>query len=381
MKVLFFNDTRIELNPGCHATVDELSRFIRENLNNSVVDYMPLGIEYDLFSGNLYKKNKFSRFNDLFSKVLKKFKIRNPIILKHTHFDINKWENIALNNFSQVVKNKIESSDLIIINMEGTIHHNNVGGFTLLGLAYYSKIRNKKVALVNGSYQMMNNQLTLKVLRKVDFTSVREVNSYNYLRKKKLEIFLIPDFAFKADINSQLEIKVSDELQKNVEGKKCLYTVGVLGIYPNQIDYIALETIKSHIIQIKQIGYIPYYLKIEEGENVIEKELFKLGVNTISYENGITYKNIGVVLNSFELLITGRYHIGIFGLMNQIPTFFLKSNTYKIEGLLTMLGLENNMIKNNDILSVKNKINIRKQYSLPNENSYNSLRDFLNSIK
>lgn len=381
MKVLFFNDTRIELNPGCHATVGELSEFIKENLNNSIIDYIPLGSEYNLFSGNFYKKNIFFKYNKLLSKILNKVKIRNPIVLENRHFDINKWDHIALNNFSQIIKNKIDSSELIIINMEGTIHHDSVGGLTLLGIAYYCKTRNKKVALVNGSYQMMNNQLTLRVLRKIDFISVREINSYNYLAKKRVKTFLIPDFAFRANINTQVEIKDSLDFNKNFEEKKCLYTVGVLGIYLDQINYIDLDTIKNHILQIKQLGYTPHYLKIEEKENIIEKELEKLGVNTISYQNGITYKNIGIVLNSFDLLITGRYHIGIFGLMNQIPTFFLKSNTYKIEGLLTMLGLENNMIKNDDILSIESKINTGRPYNLPDENSFNELKFFLNLIK
>lgn len=381
MKVLLFNDTRVELNPGCHATVDELSKFINENLINSTIEYVPLGTEYNLFSEKLFKRKRITKYNDLLSKILKKIKITNPIILKHFYFDFNKWKNVALNDFSSIIKDKIKSSDLIIINMEGTIHHNSVGGLTLMGLAYYSKKKNKKVALVNGSYQLMDEQLTLKVLKEVNFISVREVNSYYYLIKKGLNVCLIPDFAFRANINSNLELKNIMKIKFEIEEKKkCLYTIGVLGVYQNQRDYVNFDVIKRHILDIKQLGYTPYYLKIEDKEGDIEKKLYNLGVNIISYEDGITYKNIGTVLNSFDLLITGRYHIGIFGLMNKIPTFFLKSNTYKIEGLLKMLNIENNMIINDDILSIENKINYVNAYKLPLEESYIDFKRFLNAI-
>ena len=86
-------------------------------------------------------------------------------------------------------------------------------------------------------------------------------------------------------------------------------------------------------------------------------------------------ENIGNLLLKFDLLITGRYHVGIFGLMNYIPTFFLKSNTYKIEGLLDMLKLKTRMIENHDVLKTDFKID--KSYQLPNDNTFFAFRDFL----
>lgn len=376
MKVLFINDTRIETNPGCHATVNELSKFTLENLPSATIDFLPLGTDYELFTFDLFKSNKLLKHN----RYLTKFLLRFKLVSQKKHLDIKLWERLALNNLSKETKDKIDTSDLILINMEGTIHHNSIGGLVLLALAYYSKKKEKKVALVNGSYQAMDARVTKKVLSEVDFISVRETKSLKYLIGQNIMAFLIPDFAFRADINSDKKQIQNYELNDDLNEKKCLYTVGVLGVYPNQVNGINISTIKKHITDIKRLGYEPYYLKIEEKELEIEKELRNIGVDIISYDQGVNYTNIGTVLNSFDLLITGRYHIGIFGLMNKVPTFFLKSNTFKIEGLLDMLNLNESMILNNSIYSIKDRLFIADKCTLPDHNNYKDFKDFLETI-
>lgn len=376
MKVLFVNDTRIETNPGCHATVNELSKFTLENLPNATIDFLPLGTEYNIFSHTLFKRGKLSTINEYLTRILLRLKLVN----QKKHLDIKLWERIAQNNLSKQTKNKIDSSDLVLINMEGTIHHDSIGGLVLLAIAYYSKKNGKKVAMVNGSYQAMDTKVTKKVLNEVDFISVRETKSLEYLFGQNIKASLIPDFAFRADINSDEKQIYDSKLSDNLNERKCLYTVGVLGVYPNQANGIDINTIKKHISDIKRLGYKPYYLKIEEKEEGIEKELQNIEVDIISYEQGMNYTNIGTVLNSFDLLVTGRYHIGIFGLMNRIPTFFLKSNTFKIEGLLNMFDLEYLMVFNNNIYSIKDRLLIEDKYILPDDNSYKDFKKFLEEI-
>ncbi|MEL0455958.1 polysaccharide pyruvyl transferase family protein [Flavobacteriaceae bacterium SZ-1-7] len=371
MKVLFFNDTRIETNPGCHATVTELSKFVTKHLPSSQIEFKPLGTEYGIFKHGLYKQS-----NKLLLKVLRKFKVlKNRKVI-----DLKLWEQCALQNISEETKNSIKRADLVLINMEGTIHHNSMGGLTLLAIGYYSKHIGKVVALVNGSYQEMHDEITKKVMGVVDFISVRETSSYNYLKSKNIDVSIIPDFAFRANINQNDDFNKNILLEQgNPPEKKCLYTVGVLGVYPNQKDGISLLSIKKQINDIKALGFQPYYLKIEEKEIQIASELNKIGVQTISYEDGVDYQNIGNLINHFDVLITGRYHIGIFGLMNYVPTFFLKSNTYKIEGLLAMLGLKELAIVDNDIRKIKlDRIN--ENYQLPNDKSFLEFRNFLENL-
>jgi polysaccharide pyruvyl transferase WcaK-like protein len=373
MKILLFNDTRIETNPGCHATVTELSNFITNCVPNAIINYKQLGLEYDIFPKGLHKEGNVLLQNKYLAKVLLNFKLATSKKI----IDANLWEKNTLNNLSQATIESINNSDLIVINMEGTIHHNSTGGFVLLAIAYYSKLLGKQVAMVNGSYQDFHLGITKKVLRNIDFIAVREPLSLKYLMDNDIKVSLIPDFAFKAQINSKSIPQAAKFINLNNRNKKCLYTVGVLGVYANQRNGIHWDIIKKQIEDIKSLDFTPYYLKIEEKETQIVSELKKLGVEIISFEDGINFENIGSLLRRFDVLITGRYHIGIFGLMNYLPTYFLKSNTYKIEGLLKMLQLENRMIANNDIMSV-NFTDVNLNYNLPSENDFEPFKQFLN---
>ena len=371
MKILLFNDTRVETNPGCHATVTALSDFIMHTIPEAIIGFKPLGLEYDIFPEGLYKESNPLLQNRYVAKLLLKLKwTKSKKII-----DFNLWKHNTKNNLSKATIESIKKSDLIVVNMEGTIHHNSTGGFALLAIAYYSKKLGKPVAMVNGSYQDFDLEITKKVLSSIDFLAVRETESLSYLKRIGVEALLMPDFAFKAQINSKNLPYKYNSRDFNIDKKKCLYSVGVLGVYPNQKNGINWHTIKKHITEIKDLGYKPFYLKIEAKEVKIASALNDLGVGIISYEDGIDYKNIGNLLLKFDLLITGRYHIGIFGLMNYIPTFFLKSNTYKIEGLLDMLKLKTRMIENHDVLKTDFKID--KSYQLPNDNTFFAFRDFL----
>lgn len=375
MKVLFFNDTRIETNPGCHATVNGLINFLNEYLNKPSVEFIPLGTEYDLFKKDRFIKR--TKLRILLKKILVKLNVFSFFFSSKNYYGIDfyKWKRKSLKGLSKEIRCKINNADLVIINMEGTIHHDSIGALTLLGIALYSKSIGKKVALVNGSYQDINQKLTDAILPKIDFLSVRELLSYEYLKKRNIKVNLIPDFAFRVNLYNE---NASFKNRFN-EGKYCLYTPGVLAAYPNQKGSISIDDIKHHIKEIRILGYKPVFLKIEESEEFIEKELTKLDVSCISYDDGLNYSNIGTLLKSFDLLITGRYHIGIFGLINKTKTYFFKSNTYKIEGMLKMLQVSDNIILDDSVLDIKNRTEII-DYKLPTESSFTSFKEFLISL-
>ena len=219
-------------------------------------------------------------------------------------------------------------------------------------------------------------------LKKVDFLSVRDLCSYKLLRPRVKDLSLIPDFAFRAKI-FQKNIKVN-KLSNNPIKKRCLYTAGVLAVYPQQKKGVDFSQIKNHISQIRSLGYEPHFLMVEENENSIKNKLKEINVKTISYADGIDYKNIGNLLKTFDLLITGRYHIGIFGLMSNIRTYFLPSNTHKIEGLLKFLKLEKLLIINNQILDIQPHIETNYSSSFDVVNildNYEPFRLFLESVQ
>lgn len=373
MNVLIFNDTRVETNIGCHATVSKLISFIEENIPNSKINLFEMGVGYEVFMHDMNIKSSKKKY--VLAKAISKLglqriiKIKSP---KSTTVDVKEWEKRALNKFPEGIKKAIKETDLVIINMEGTIHHDSVGGLTLLGLALFSKTIGKIVAMVNGSYQDMNEKITQKVLPIVDFLSVRESRSFNYLKSLNIKSYLIADFAFLAEISNDT---ISFDCSKGFK-KLCLYTPGVLGIYFNKTNGISLEQIKIHIQQIRVMGYEPVFLQIEEKEEFIAKELLNLNVPTISYKDNVKYSNIGILLDYFDLLITGRYHVGIFGLMKRKKTYFLQSNTFKIEGMLEMLGIPMNIVLKDTIKEIEN-VEFKFDYQLPAYKSFDVFRSFM----
>ena len=379
MNVLLINDTRAELNPGCQATVSELITFVKANGNDVNLNIMAHGESYEIYkTPDLYYTSVKVQLKNLITRIGNKLNFFNKAKDRSKSLNFKTWKHIALNEISEVIKAKIANADLVLVNMEGTIHNNGRGGLALLGLAYYAKSQGKKVAMVNGSYQNMSKKITLEVLSKIEFLSVREVKSYNYLKRSLSQVHLIPDFAFKANINEVF--KNIDGIIKDDENKKCLYTVGVLGAFPNQKNGINLDQITQHVNEIKQLGYKPYYLKIENAENAIETYLKDLAVNTISYNSDLKYANIGTLISKFDLLVTGRYHIGIFGLMSKVKTLFLPSNTYKIEGLLKMINREQLLIENDNIISSFNASDKKEQIEIDDlisMESYNNFGEFL----
>lgn len=369
MNILLINDTRIEKNPGCHATVNALMEFIHENLSNVEFQTLKLGQDYDVF-----KKPNLFRRNFLQKVIFKLFKIDKK------GFNFNLWKSLALNEFSENTKKAIIDSNLVIVNMEGTIHSNNLGAMTLMGMAYFSKSIGKKVAMLNGSFQSMNVYLSKEVLNKVDFLAVREPISYKYLQTLKINSFLIPDFAFKSSIFNTAKIYVT-----STTCKKCLYTSGVLSVYPNQKNGISLNKVKFHIEEIKKLGYEPYFLMVEPKEEFIVRELVSMGVHVIcAYEDGVSFKNIGTVIKSFDLLVTARYHIGIFGIMSNVKTLFLPSNTKKVQGVLQLIKGEE-LFLDADFKNFENKVkrlNFSKiKFNLNFENYYASFKSFLNGVE
>ena len=59
MRILIINDTRIENNPGCHATVNELIKYVKQSINVSKLETLSVGTSYNIFESNTFFKRNF----------------------------------------------------------------------------------------------------------------------------------------------------------------------------------------------------------------------------------------------------------------------------------------------------------------------------------
>ena len=133
-RIILFNDTSaIEHNPGCYITVTELKKNLIKNYPSSVIETFPLGFGYEYFKDC-----------DSVNRILRIFKLSK--LIRRV-----KWRQAAKRLFNKKLKS-ICGDSLIVINAEGTIHHNTLGGSTLLGIAYILSRKGYNVKVVNGSF-------------------------------------------------------------------------------------------------------------------------------------------------------------------------------------------------------------------------------------
>lgn len=323
MQILLINDTsNTDYNPGCKATVAGLKTLLNNKFPNSTIHTIPLGVGYESFKNSNDRKGKFDRLlagidpKGVFYRSWKK-KINNILKDYPEHFK------------------KLKESDLVIVNMEGTIHSNRVGSLTLLGLAEFAMKLGKRVQMTNGTIQGMDKRILRRVLCKVEHSAVRESSSKKYLDTLKIPVHQGIDSAFCANINSKVFYN-----QIDIPENACLYTPGVLLAHPKAHGLSKLECFKiidSHIHGIKAAGLFPIFFQIEESEDYVSDYLKQKGVSTLDFKD-FEWDTIGSLLKKFRIIVSGRYHIIIFCLMNNMPFLALKSNSWKISGLFDLIN-------------------------------------------
>ena len=290
MKGLLLNDTSlVEENPGCQITCAELKKlYTRRNIK---LDSKPLGFLYNVF-------RNYTQAPKLYSKS--KFLTRR--------FDKKQWKK----NCNRASEQLSFDYDFVLINGEGTIHSNQDGCVTLLSMASIYKSRGIKVYLVNATLYNLND-FWLQVLKtSVDRIVVREKDSFEYLKRNGLtNVRQGADCVFLMDKSKRKE---------EASGKK-LYTPGVL--YQTGKEKLNPDFLQNDF----------ECLAIDRDEQIkLQKDTHQI-VHLLEDPNSILS-----FLSQYDAVISGRYHILLFCLMVGVPVQALGTNTYKIEGVLKLLG-------------------------------------------
>lgn len=296
-KIGLFNATDlVDNNPGCRATMN----YLRRQLKGDIIFEFPLGFGYHYFYRNFFFKSRLS-FKRGYLKV----------------------------QSNQDFQDKLKKIDLIIINCEGTIHSDSLGAKALLSYAKLAKKLRKKVFLVNGSYYNLSNEL-LEIIKVCDKVLVREKASEQYLIGENIKAELVLDCAFLIQTNLL-----------NRERSNVLYTPGVTFNYRKD----RVELLKAHYNSLRRNYINPTFLIIEDSEIDLSVLWGKLGGEVIDSRN-IEVNKVIELINSFELVVSGRYHILLFSIMCGLKTLPLKSNTDKIIGLYSNFGVNISALKN-----------------------------------
>ena len=182
---------------------------------------------------------------------------------------------------------KIEMSDAVIVNGEGTMHHDRPIPHSLLNVIRNAKKQGKKTALINTVWQSMTLDDEMKDVLRDTYISVREIMSAEELQKDNID----------ADIH--LDLSYFNHVPEKVSPHREL----VVGKFFDQSDY--------------------------RPKDIPVLDIFK--------QDWDTFVN---VLRSTDWFITGRHHELYASCKARCPFATLSGNTHKNEGLMKTAGVE-----------------------------------------
>ena len=317
-RVLLLNDTSSSSNPGCKAAVDAIrAAYGVHEGNERRLNSLPLGYWADEFkplatrSSEVIAKQpgRFSRFSES----------------AQTTVSLEQWERVSqrMAEEDDVFQDVLALSDLVVINGEGSIHHNFPRALALLGLALAAATRGKPVHLVNCSLQGMEKELLQRVLPLLGFVHVREGRSSKLLDELGISHERTVDLAASARMDERLP---EDHVPRIGGSTSCLLSSGVL---------VRKEALIEQITQIRGVGLEPFYLSMGDGgeDACAGQACDDLGVS-FSRAADIPWRSLPDFLRHFECAVSGRHHLNLFLASAGVPFVPLPSNTWKVESTL-----------------------------------------------
>lgn len=240
---------------------------------------------------------------------------------------------------SSELKSIIEMADAVVINGEGSIHHK--GGQDLLVIAELAQHLDTPVFIVNAVIQEVEGYDD--VLKKLDDLTVREVNSYNYLKSKGISSRIVLD--------SIIDANFSDLPSHSYEGE-FLCT-----------DWQAQRD--------KDVGAtVLNYLNTQNERNITF-----VPFSHWSYMQEMGWRHAIANFRHIDFLITGRHHAVYIAGLAGAKFVAMPSNTYKIEGTIACSGLPIPICDN------PKDLNKCISFARSNPNVFKDFKDYLESNK
>jgi len=234
----------------------------------------------------------------------------------------------------EIFVNAAKCADIIIINGEGTLHHERPAGYWLLEAAPWAQRNGIPIVLINATWQA-NSQDMLDKLQYFDLISVRESCSAKEILDAGFSCLTVPDLAMLFDWKSG----------SNRHG--IVFTDCVIGNHARELNRLRrthggsplnLLFARTGLKDITQS--LKRFLDRDDLLN-IHKLLGALAATRSDYYSQVVQTDQFVdAMCSSNLLVTGRFHAMIIALATRSPFLAIPSNTHKIEATIRDAGLE-----------------------------------------
>lgn len=228
----------------------------------------------------------------------------------------------------------MNEADIVIVNGEGTIHHDRPAGEALLFAAEYAKQRGKASALVNATWDS-NGENYARMARLFSLVSVRESSSAQAILAQGVTARVVPDLALYADspVAPQRNGVAYTDSVIGADAIDIYRRMAKLGARPTSLLFgrksarDAASSVRRFLQGRSAIG--PSALAAAARGAVIDW----------TAQNSNRDEVLGLIASQ-TLVVTGRFHMVILCLAAGTPFLAVESNTHKISATLGDTGLE-----------------------------------------
>lgn len=333
MKAIFINDTSGTSNPGCQGTVACLLQQLTQS-GVHIISRSPVGYGYHDFADCDVPIPALGYPQRILRRLTRVVSTPRPVINAAPELCPRRW-NQSIDQFASRIEPVWDEADQLIVNGEGTIHHDAIGARNLIGLCVAGKRLGKQVSILNCSIYALSETLLAALRDSVDQIVVREPISHRYLNDQGIKSTLAADCLFLASQHKNSDAVLPKTLADQIAGEAriAVYTPGVL----SGTGQVAESLIQKDIQQLKNAGYkVLYYVVEAEDEHFAsaasqaEAAIIPLGA--------MNWMELIAFMKSVSLVVSGRYHINIFAAICGVPFIPMQTNTSKMDGLLELLG-------------------------------------------
>jgi polysaccharide pyruvyl transferase WcaK-like protein len=226
----------------------------------------------------------------------------------------------SVNDDQAEVLRRADDFDLLLVNGEGTLHHDRPKALELCRAASQAAMLGKKVVLLNTVWQ--DNHELNRHLRSFDLIFCRESRSQAAIQAAGRRPQVVPDLVFATEIVS-----------KNVETRRTARATAI-------IDSVDRQTTLTWAWRALRQGH--GFLPMHEGHCRLlqRRPWLNLGIGARS---GFAVKRLGIdwanQLCRFDRVISGRYHGCCLAMLLGKPVLGIPSNTQKNQALFEDAGL------------------------------------------
>jgi hypothetical protein len=227
---------------------------------------------------------------------------------------------------------KLASVRLLVVNGEGTIHHDSPAGRRLLELGAAAREAGVQVALINTGWEANGPELTA-MLADFDLVAARDTASAARMRAGASSVRVVPDLSLCIDPPPHGIGRCGIGITDNVDRLKALQ----LGRLRRKVG--------GRWVSIHQTTQWPAFLR---GGLSLRADLRdpRRTANILAQRHGIwkvSHDDLAQFVENLaglELLIAGRFHACTLALVSGTPFVAQASNTGKIAALISDAGLD-----------------------------------------